>query len=410
MRLLVVNVYFDPFSFGGATIVAEEMAARLFRQHGFSVTALSVRLGHLPCASVVRHSTRFGFDAFNVGMGREFCYERSYKNAAFAAECECILDSARPDVVHVHCIQNVGASFFDVLEMRNIPFVVTVHDHWWSCDRQFMIDVSGEYCSQRVVHPGVCVGRCGGSKLAIGTRLSYLRQQLNKGELVLCPSEYVRHFLADNGVEPRKLVLNKNGVLPPSTTGRQRRDGGPTVFGYVGGPGQLKGWNKIVEAFRGLDLDSLGPFEIHAVDAGELVGSSWREELLSTSGGLPVVVVPPYQQDSIDQAFAAFTALLMPSNWRETFGLTAREALLRNVWVIASDAGGLAEDIVDGENGRKLSFPPSVSELRVCIKEVLDSALPTELPHKDRIATFDDQASELAEILRSVAAGHRRTP
>ncbi len=400
MRLLVVNAFFDPFSFGGATIIAEEMAARLFRDHGFTVFAASIRQGFLPCNSVVRHTTRFGFDAFNIGVSNDYTYERSYRNEELKQEFEKVIAFTQPDVVHIHCVQNIGAAFFDTLAAHGIPFLVTVHDHWWNCDRQFMIDTAGEYCGQRPVNAKECVRRCGGSLTNIMGRLDYLTRQLNKAQMIITPSEYMRSFLVDCGFDPAKLHVNKNGVTPPASS----LQGSATikdkiVFGYVGGPGHLKGWNLIVEAFRALDADSLEKCEIHAVDAGALVGASWQNDLLATSKGLPVKVIPPYNQTSIDQVFSSFTALLMPSNWKESFGLTAREALLRDVWVIASDAGGLAEDIVDGENGKRLLFPPNVIELRSAIVDVLNNAPFGTLPHKNTITTLDQQATELMQII-----------
>ncbi len=47
--------------------------------------------------------------------------------------------------------------------------------------------------------------------------------------------------------------------------------------------------------------------------------------------------------------------LLFPTQWK-SFGLTVREALIRDVWVIATDAGGVVEDIVDGKNGNIIPF------------------------------------------------------
>lgn len=48
--------------------------------------------------------------------------------------------------------------------------------------------------------------------------------------------------------------------------------------------------------------------------------------------------------------FDDIDVLLFPSQWKESFGLTVREALAWNVWVIATDAGGVVEDLVNGEN------------------------------------------------------------
>ena len=43
--------------------------------------------------------------------------------------------------------------------------------------------------------------------------------------------------------------------------------------------------------------------------------------------------------------------LIAPSIWPESFGMMSREAKLAGVWVVASNAGGLAEDVEGGING-----------------------------------------------------------
>jgi glycosyltransferase involved in cell wall biosynthesis len=54
--------------------------------------------------------------------------------------------------------------------------------------------------------------------------------------------------------------------------------------------------------------------------------------------------------DDVYSAYAEADVLLMPSRW-EGFGLTAAEAALARVPVVASDVGGLSEVVVDGETG-----------------------------------------------------------
>ncbi|HKV09532.1 MAG TPA: glycosyltransferase family 4 protein [Thermoanaerobaculia bacterium] len=57
---------------------------------------------------------------------------------------------------------------------------------------------------------------------------------------------------------------------------------------------------------------------------------------------LPNVTLLEPQED-IDRIFARTRVLLMPSLWQEAFGVTAVEAMLRGIPVLASDVGGLPE-------------------------------------------------------------------
>ena len=124
-----------------------------------------------------------------------------------------------------------------------------------------------------------------------------------------------------------------------------------------------------------------------------------------------LTVVPPYTRETMDAFFAGIDVLLFPSQWKESFGLTVREALLRDVWVIATDAGGAAEDITPGENGTVLPLSDDPEPLRAAVADLLRH--PERLdgyvnPHKARITSFDAQAEELAGILRTVVANEAR--
>ncbi|HLL70298.1 MAG TPA: amino acid adenylation domain-containing protein, partial [Pyrinomonadaceae bacterium] len=75
--------------------------------------------------------------------------------------------------------------------------------------------------------------------------------------------------------------------------------------------------------------------------AGVLTWGAVKEDRL-TLERLPNVRLLEPSRD-IDDIFAQTRVLLMPSLWEESFGLTAVEAMLRGIPVLASDIGGLPE-------------------------------------------------------------------
>ena len=255
MRILVVNIFFEPTSFGGATIVAENVAATLAEYDGIDVTAVSARFEpNINDMRITRYRTRYGFDGFLVGLKTrdgETQIART-QNKQFDLALAQILDFVEPDIVHIHCIQELGVSFFDILVKRNTPFAVTVHDFWYFCERQFMIDYAGVFCDQQKIDFKRCAG-CSGSARNAATRSDYLMDQLSKADLVLTPSSYAREMLIANGLEASLVRVNKNGVAAPSAshnTGDDFRSTGPVRIGYLGGPGAIKGWDLIVAALR----------------------------------------------------------------------------------------------------------------------------------------------------------------
>ena len=108
----------------------------------------------------------------------------------------------------------------------------------------------------------------------------------------------------------------------------------------------------------------------------------------------------------MDEFFNSIDVLLYPTQSKESFGLTVREALIRNVWVITSDAGGAVEDIIPGENGFIIPFNNDGGTLLECVKKTIAhfSYLPqtdvVQLPHS-HIRSFGEQYEELKDIYRS---------
>jgi len=125
-----------------------------------------------------------------------------------------------------------------------------------------------------------------------------------------------------------------------------------------------------------------------------------------------LVFHPAYQQATIDGFFGSIDVLLFPSLWKESFGLTVREALLRNVWVIASDAGGTAEDCEDGVNSTVIPMSTDHKRLKAAITALLEKGLPSdyENPHRSAIVTSDEQASELSRLLHNLSAPAKAVP
>ena len=118
-------------------------------------------------------------------------------------------------------------------------------------------------------------------------------------------------------------------------------------------------------------------------------------------------VVGAYTQDTIDQFFDGIDVLLFPTRWKESFGLTVREAIARNVWVIATDAGGVVEDIQPGINGTVIPFNDDGTALQEAILDAHTrfGAIPlgAQLPFgSSRITSFEDQAAELRSIYEEV--------
>jgi glycosyltransferase involved in cell wall biosynthesis len=103
--------------------------------------------------------------------------------------------------------------------------------------------------------------------------------------------------------------------------------------------------------------------------------------------------------DQIPALISTSTVVLMPSRWREPFGLVAVQAAQMGRPIIASDIGGIPEIVVDGETGL-LVTPGDPEALAQAMVEMADDP--------DRLSLWGGQARRRAEELFSLATCCRR--
>ena len=85
---------------------------------------------------------------------------------------------------------------------------------------------------------------------------------------------------------------------------------------------------------------------------------------------LPVVFAGFLNQSQITEAYVAADALVLPSDFGETWGLVVNEAMAVGLPVICSDRVGCADDLVlDGVNGRVVAFG-DVAAIAKCMVEM----------------------------------------
>ena len=403
LRVLMVNVFFWPRSFGGATIVAEQLARRLQARDDVEL-AIFTSHGELEGRreqALLRYDWR-GMTVFAAPLPPAGDHVAGFDNPAAVRYFAAVLDAVRPDVVHAHSIQGFGAGILRLCQERGIPYVITLHDAWWLCDRQFMVRGDGRYCFQTRIDQRVCQACVPGAR-HLEARGAILRQVLHGAAHLLCPSETHRGLYLANGIAPASISVSRNGIRAPSRPHAAREPGSPPRFGFVGGNEPIKGFHLLRVAFESL---ASGEWELVLVDNTLNLGFSsidvtdWR-----VSGRIEVV--PAYGQDGLDEFFDRIDVLLFPSQWKESYGLTVREALARDVWVVATAPGGQADDIVDGVNGRLIPLDGRSDGLVSAIGEIL--LAPAMLDgyansHRLALADYDAQTEGLHAVLRGAAA------
>lgn len=398
MHLLVTNVFFEPFSYGGATVVAEEVVREIARQTGWKITVISTSSTlDIPAYQLVR-AKGAGVNNIIISVPSFAHGADSYMNSRVEAIFSRLVASLEPDIVHAHCMQNIGIGGLRGLKQKNIPLIISTHDFWWLCERQFMIDHKGAYCGRKTINPDacrVCVDNVSDTRI----RDKVLRETLAMADIITYPSAFSKGIHEDSGVSARKSIVWKNGVHGPGKgffkNQALRREKDPRIsFGFVGGPSQIKGWPITKAAFALLDRDD---FIVNVVDASA-DQSWWRQADFKDLPG-EWRILPRYNQSQLDAFYEKIDVLLFLSQWKETFGLTIREAAARGLQIIQTEGGGTTE--YDGvEDAYLVQIGAGADTVAAQISKAL--SIPSNARPQD-ICTYADQARQLIEVISGIS-------
>lgn len=393
-RIMVVNVLYPPTSFGGATIVAENLVAEYAKNLDVCVFSLTMEVRHRP-GFIYRYENR-GELCFLVEVPVPDDPNDNWRSPDVAEAFARVAKAFRPDVVHFNSIQFLGIEMLAWCRDKRIPYFVTAHDAWWLCPRQFMLDAKSKFCAQDAL--GIDLYRCAACTQAktLFTRWKDLHRALSAASFVLTPSDYQRRLYEKAGFPNGFVITNPNGIAVPKSVKPHTRQRVLT-FAYFGGKCEHKGYFFLKRLASTLH----GEFKLKLIDLNLKFGvamiraDEWPDES-------KVEVCKPFDHHDMDAFYESIDVLLFPSCMKESFGLTIREALARNVWVIATDAGGdIARDLKDGENGNlvplfdETAFAAAMQRL-IDNPKTLDGY---ENPYRDKIVTPQQQAAEIVALL-----------
>lgn len=403
MRVIVFNVFYPPIAFGGATIVAEQTTTLMAGKGDdkYLVVTLDPNHQHRATEFTRYTSIRNSVEVIGVPSPHNMSFEESYRGDQFVPKLDLILEAFKPDVALVHCIQGMGARILERLKEQGIPVALFIHDAWWICERQFMVTRDGVYCHQMPVKPSTC-RNCVETLENTVKRSEYLLKCLNMADKLIYPSRFFLDLYIASGAPQLTSTLIKNGVKPPSEVMKVlNRNIGITVrFGFVGGVGPIKGCDLIRSVFENYDRSD---YELVCVDNLGNLGKK-TEEFYNWDITGKYRIRGSYTQDSIDDFFEEIDVLLFPSQWKESFGLAVREALIRHKWVICTNGGGTIEDIINGVNGRIIPMVKDNKYLLEAVNEAFEIDWSTyRNPNAIGIHTFDAQASELRNLLMDIS-------
>lgn len=390
-----MSAHFPPNLVSGGTLVPQRIATGLARR-GHDVWVYAGYLGEdrSPLETWSESQGEVTVRWIATTPWTAWSDPRNSINPDVAADFRGWLAQVRPDVVHLHSLQTLGASLVAEAKASGARVVVTMHDFWWVCARQFLVDRDVQPCGL-VVACSTC--RCAATHRWLERRDRDVQAFLGDADVILAPSASSARVLAANGIDTGRLRVDENGLPELESAaeqGAEARDGVPVRFMFAGGVDPMKGLGVLLAAVplmpsSGWTLDLYGVRDSGVVDGR-------------------VRALPSYRRDEMAGLMAEHDVLVLPSVMRESHSIVTREALAAGLAVVCTDTLGPEEAVRHGVNGMVVPAADHRSlaaAMRSLVTEVglLDRlrAAPLVAP----IRPFEDQLDGLDDLYRELTAG-----
>jgi glycosyltransferase involved in cell wall biosynthesis len=392
-KLLIVNVFYPPQSIGGATRIVKDNVDILKVNYGneYEIFVFTTDDGNPHPYEILEYSYE-GIQVTKVSSPMIAGMDWQYQNPKMYEIFHQYLEFNQPDLIHFHCIQRLTASVLEAAADLNIPHLVTVHDAWWISDHQFLFNDRGIECDYQQNDPIVVAGDTQDLTNCL-KRQRYLKQRLAQASAVLAVSEAFTELYRRNGIT--QTQANRNGIIPQPPLPRKSSPRSKVRLAHIGGMATHKGYFLFKEAVEKAKLNNC---EVIVVSHAQVVGSIQQDTWKNT----PVTFIAKIPQTKIAEFYSDIDVLIAPSMWPESFGLVTREAAAAGVWVVASNKGALAEDLVDGVNAH--IFNPDDVDNLVRVLQNIDrnpANYLKQIAEPISIRTTEQQVEELTNIYQS---------
>ncbi len=335
------------------------------------------------------------------------------------------LDRLRPDIVHVGHLNHLSTSLLIEAAGRSVPVVYTLHDYWLMCPRgQFMqifpLDPEDPWAACDGQEDRKCAERCyaryfGGAPAEreddsvywtgwVERRMHHVREMTELVDSFIAPARYLLdRYHVEFGLPVRKLVHLDYGFDLTRLSGRRDRpEGRPFVFGYIGTHVPAKGIQHLIRAFGEVDGDAL--LRIWGRPRGQDTEAlrALVRTLLSERAAR-VEWLPEYRNaDIVREVFDLVDAIVVPSVWVENSPLVIHESQQAGVPVITADVGGMAEFVRHGINGLTFVHRSWRSLAERMQQFVNDPALARRLGRRGYLYSEDGSVPAIKDHVRAV--------
>jgi glycogen(starch) synthase len=379
LRILHVSSVYPPYVFGGAekvvAMLAEAQAARGHVVGAAYLTQGAVAPGSRNDVATFPQASRnllWIDDVFRSPRAMRTANKLGQLvNYRAAADFGRAIAEFQPDVVHTHSMVELPPMIWAQIARSKARAVHTLHDYDLICSRASMFR-DGRSCEAQHASCRITAGW----KARFAGRIDAVAA-------VSAPVlDLHRRFGLFGALPAERARVIWNAVDVPGGVHRPRGEGDIT-FGFLGRLVPEKGIHTLIQACR---LLRPGGWRLRVAGHAQEGDDAYRE----LAGTLPIEFLGFSDPATF---LAAIDLLVVPSIWREPFGLTVVEAFARGVPVLGSRLGAIA-DLVGTVGDDWLVTPGDPVALAARMQRVIDDGRAT-LP----------QAEDFAGVLAAVQPG-----
>jgi len=286
-----------------------------------------------------------------------------------------------PDVIFLH--KSSDPAVLRRLSAGDRPVVRMVHDHDMYCMRGYKYSYFSRRICQRAAS-AYCVFPCGaavGRRSGAGFPLQWVSYRAKRREIglnrqferLIVATDYMRNELLRNGFAAEQIEIHppvpRAGAAADSPSFSSRN-----LLVYAGQVIRGKGVDVLLESLARMTQ----PFECVILGDGSQRAECERlsrrlglESRVHFAGFVPQARIAEYYRDA--------SLAVMSSVWPEPFGATGLEAMRCGLPVVAFDAGGISEWLLNGVNGFLVPWMDRDAFARRVDALLLDKALARRL-------------------------------
>lgn len=350
MKALVACHAYPPFGIAGVERMTAQTAEGL-RARGHEVTVLTRRPSGAPPTLALERATRDGVSVVSVTGGGVKPRPFPDDDAALEGIFERTLIETEAEVVLITHLMHHAPGYAKIAHRFGVPVLLELHDFFSVCPRAHLRRTSGEDC--RGPEGGsACATHCFAgeemARLRWPLRSLSFRSAVRRADVVLAPSRFLAEELAPlrSGLTPIQVLAN--AVADPGPVLRSEADHRqPLQLVSIGVTVEHKGFQVVVEALRRAALPASYTILGRAVEPE----AKRLREAAAKVPDLELRLFGAFSPRLLPALLAEADAAVVPSIVAETYSLSAREAFVSGVPVIASRIGAMPEAIRPGDNG-----------------------------------------------------------